>query len=133
MGGGYFPTEYFRKPHFLKMYHPKVFFTRVYFSNVYIELHSKNVGNDNLHQVKLWWAEVGRMVALSCSLLLPLTPAPSLTCPKTGVATASPSCLGGGWSSVGEEMQLFISPLVVLLTLAYLGLEATPAGLTSTQ
>ena len=85
-----------------------------------------NSNNVNLYQGK-WW--LAAMIAASyqqgwsCSLALPPTPAPFLTCLNQDLATASPSCLGGGWSSVGE----------LDLTLAYLGLEATPAGLTSTQ
>ena len=64
---------------------------------------------------------------LSCSLALPLTPAPSLLCLKEGVTTVSPSFLGGSWSSVEA-----LDHLVVPLTPASLGLQATPAGVTST-
>ena len=89
-----------------------------------------NSNNVNLYQGKWWWAALATTAyqVWSCSLALPPTPASSLHCHKQGVTTASPSCLGGGWSSVGEQIVLVMS-----LTLAYLGLQATPAGLTSTQ
>ena len=59
---------------------------------------------------------------LNCSLDLPPTPAPSLTCLKEDMATASPSCLGGGSWCVGEER----APTT--WTRAYPGLQATQAG-----
>ena len=55
---------------------------------------------------------------LNCSLALPPTPAPSQTCLKEEVATASPSSLGGGLSSV-------------VITRAIHGLQATQVGPTS--
>ena len=94
--------------------------------------------NVNLYQGKWWWAALmaamtmcGYGVEWSCSLALPPTPAPSLICLIVGMATASPSCLGGGWSSVGEYIMMVLRRLT--LTIASLGLQATPAGLTSTQ
>ena len=95
-----------------------------------------DVSNKHLHQGKWWLAATHMMVAASsqawsCSLALNPTPAPSLICLKEGLATASPSCLGGGWLSVGEESILFILGDHTR-TLASLGLQATPAGLTST-
>ena len=63
----------------------------------------------------------------SCSLALLPTPAPSLLYLKEGATTASPSCLGGSWSSVEA-----LDHLVARLTPASPGLQATPAGLTST-
>ena len=59
---------------------------------------------------------------LNCSLALPPTPAPSLTCLNQEAATASPSCLGGGSWCVGEELA---QPA---LTRAYLGLQAMQSG-----
>ena len=59
---------------------------------------------------------------LNCSLVLPPTPAPSLTCLKEDEATASPSCLGEGSWCVGEEMAPTTLPR------AYPGLQATQAG-----
>ena len=88
-----------------------------------------DVSNKHLHQGK-WWLAAGMVAttfqASSCFLALPPTPASSLTYLKEGNATASPSCLGGGWSSVGDLM------VVTTFTLAFLGLQATPAGLPST-
>ena len=96
-----------------------------------------DVSNKHLHQGKWWLPATSVLVvvattfqALSCSLALPPTPAPSLICLNQGLITASPSCLGGGWSSVGDLMLVLV--LVLDLTLASLGLQATPAGLTST-
>ena len=80
----------------------------------------------NLYQGKWWWAAMASISYQVWSYSLPLTPAPSLSCLMEGMATASPSCLGGGWSSVGDSM------VTTGLTLASLGLQATPAGLTST-
>ena len=85
--------------------------------------------NVNLYQGKWWWAAMMASAAYqtwSCSLALPPTPAPSLICLKQGITTASPSFLGGGWSSVGEEI------VVTTLTPASPGLQAVPAGLSST-
>ena len=84
------------------------------------------INNVNLYQGKWWWAALMTATSYqvwSCSLALPPTPAPSLICLNQGKATASPSCLGGGWSSVGDMVLTLVSP----------GLEATPAGLTSTR
>ena len=63
---------------------------------------------------------------LNCSLALPPTPALSLTCLKEDLATASPSCLGGGSWCVGATM----SPMALALswTRAYPGLQAPQAG-----
>ena len=90
------------------------------------------IGNNddvNLYQGKWWWA-AGMVASTSyqvwnCSL--PPTPAPSLICLNQGPATASPSCLGGGWSSVGDTMVL------ATLTPAPHGLQAIPAGLQPTR
>ena len=60
---------------------------------------------------------------LNCSLALPPTPAPSLTCLNQDMPTASPSCLGGGTLSVGEEAMT-----TTTLTRAYPGLQETEAG-----
>ena len=83
----------------------------------------------NLYQGKWWWAA---MVTTAASQVwnysLPPTAAPSLICLNQGMATASPSCLGGGWSSVGDGMDI----VVTTLTLAALGLQAMPAGLSFT-
>ena len=81
----------------------------------------------HLPQGKWWWAAMMAITTpvLNCSLVLPPTPAPSLICLNQCLNTASPSCLGGGWSSVGEALDL------VTLTHASTGLQATPAGLTS--
>ena len=67
------------------------------------------VNNVNLYQGKWWWAAgilEAVSQALNYSLALPPSPAPSLSCLKEGVATLSLSCLGGGWSSVGDTMVL---------------------------
>ena len=62
---------------------------------------------------------------LNCSLALPPTPAPSLTCLKEEMTTASPFCLGGGlWYVAALEAP-------TSLTRAYPGLLATKRGLTS--
>ena len=66
----------------------------------------------------------------SCTLALLPTPAPSLLYLKEGATTASPSCLGGSWLSAGGGMVPLI--LLLLSLTAYLGLQATPAGLFST-
>ena len=60
---------------------------------------------------------------LNCSLALPPTPAPSLTCLNQDISTASPFCLGGGWLSVEAAMRKGTS-----LTRACLGLQETQAG-----
>ena len=89
-----------------------------------------NSDDINIYQGKWWWAAMMAETSYqvwSCSLDLPLTPASSLSCLNKGLATASPSCLGGGWSSVGDIL------VVTTLTLASLGSQETPAGLTSTQ
>ena len=78
------------------------------------------------YQGKWWWAALMAAPYQGWSCSLPPTPAPSLICLKQCLITASPSFLGGGWSSVGEEM------LVYTLSLASLGLQATPAGLVTT-
>ena len=82
-----------------------------------------------LHQGK--WSSGATMATPSqvwnYSLSLPRTPALSLICLKQDVSTASPSCLGGGWSSVEDLL------LVDTSTLASLGLQAKAAGLPSTQ
>ena len=80
-----------------------------------------------LHQGKWWSAALASTASRVWSCSHPPTPAPSLICLKQGLATASPSCLGGGWSSVGGEMVLTTS------TLASRGWQATPAGLPSTR
>ena len=59
---------------------------------------------------------------LNCSLVLPPTPAPSLTCLKQEMAPASPSCLGGGSWCVGA------TTAPTTWTRAYPGLQATQAG-----
>ena len=82
----------------------------------------------NLLQGKWWLAAMMEQTSYqmwSCFLALPPTPAPSRTYLKRGLATASPSCLGGGWSSVEDKMGLSH------LTPAFPGLQATPAGLPS--
>lgn len=61
---------------------------------------------------------------LNCSH--PLPAAPSWIFLNQGITTASPSCLGGGWSSAGELVLSSLTP-------ASLGWKATPAGLTSTR
>ena len=58
---------------------------------------------------------------LNCSLALPPTPAPSLTCLNQDLPTASPSCLGGESWCVG-------APMATTWTRAYPGLQATQAG-----
>ena len=84
-----------------------------------------------------WWSVV-LMAASSqvwnCSLALPPTPVTFLTCLNQGLAPASPSCLGGGWSSVGEALMALMEKmwLVLFSTRAFLGSQATPAGLHST-
>ena len=60
---------------------------------------------------------------LNCSLALPPTPAPSLTCLEEELATASPSCLGGGSWCVGATKTSWATR-----TRAYPGLQATQAG-----
>ena len=97
-----------------------------------------NIGNKFLHQGKWWLAMVGKwwleaemLTSTSsqgwrCSLDLSLNSAPSLICLNQGRPIASPSCLEGGWLSVGGGMWIITS-----LTLASLGLQATPAGDTS--
>ena len=85
------------------------------------------INNVNLYQGKWWWAAIHPYQGWSCSLALPPTPAPSLICLNQGVATASPSCRGGGWSSVGDMM------MVTTLTPASRGWQVTPAGLPSTR
>ena len=57
----------------------------------------------NLYQGKWWWAAMMATTYQVWSYSLPLTPAPSLSCLKQGLAPASPSCLGGGWSSVDRH------------------------------
>ena len=57
----------------------------------------------------------------------PSTPVLSHPCLKKGLSTANPSCLGGRLLSVVEGV-IHFTPL----TLAYLGLQETPAGLTFT-
>ena len=59
---------------------------------------------------------------LNCSLVLPPTPAPSLTCLKEDWATASPSCPGGGLWCVGGTMPS------TTWTRAYHGMQAKQAG-----
>ena len=59
---------------------------------------------------------------LNCSLFLPPTPASSLTCLMEEMATASPSCLGGGSWCVGA------TTAPTTWTRAYPGLQATQAG-----
>ena len=60
---------------------------------------------------------------LNCSLALPPTPAPSLTCLIEEMTTAFPSCLGEGLWCVGEEMRSALP-----WTRAYPGLQAKQAG-----
>ena len=61
---------------------------------------------------------------LNCSLVLPPTPAPSLTCLKEELTTASPFCLGGGlWYVAALE-----APTTLTRTRAYPGLQATQVG-----
>ena len=79
--------------------------------------------NECLHQDK-WSSVVGKAIPSqmwSCFLALPPTPASSQTCLCQWMVTAFPSCLGGGWLSADG------------LPPAYRGLQATPAGLSSTQ
>ena len=57
---------------------------------------------------------------LKSSLLFPTTPAPSPTCLSQELATASPSCPGEGWSSVGA--------VPWSTNLAFLGQVGAPAG-----
>ena len=94
-----------------------------------LQRNNDDLSNKHLHQGKWWSAAMMATTfqAWSCSLALPPTPAPSLICLKEGYSTASPSCLGGSWSSVGEKI-VTVTPL----TLASLGLQATTYGLPST-
>ena len=63
---------------------------------------------------------------LNCSPALPPPPAPSLTCQDQDMATASPSCLGGGLLCVGGSQPPKKNP-------ASFGPTETPAGPTCTQ
>ena len=94
-----------------------------------------NNGDVILFQGKLWWvaglamamlATSDKRQAWNCSL--PPTPAQSLICLNQGLATASPSCLGGGWSSVVDLVLVLAS-----LPPVTLGLQAMPAGPSSTR
>ena len=83
--------------------------------------------DDNKYFQHKWWWAATMMVPPSqvwnCSLALPLTPALSLICLNQGLATASPSCLGGGLLSVEGQIMPIMS-----FSLVYIGLLATTAG-----